>query len=185
MRISCFVFRNLFSRLTKHATRNTDHGTRSIHVNTLCNTNPSTVRITHAAHPLRGCCVLIRQVLEREGESYLLIERPDGRTQCIPQSWTDQAPPIGAAPGACFTPSQLQALSRWRDAHLDKLAAGGVSPAVSHSGGTGDEYSRHPAAPDGAMAHPVPGSPPTPTGPVESLGVTPLDNSTHTIRGEP
>jgi len=177
--VKCQAYRvSVVSRVS----RNTQHDSRTIHVNTPCNTNPSTARITHAAHPLQGCCVPIRQVLERGGEPYLLIERPDGQTQYIPQSWADQAPPVVAAPGAYFTPLQLQALSRWRDAHLDNLAVGGVSPVASHSGGTGDEYSRRPAAPDGAMAHPVPGSPPTSTGSVESLGVTSLGNSTHAIR---
>lgn len=171
LRVPCSVFRYI-----------TQHATRSIHVNTPCDTNPSTARITHAAHPLQGCCVPIRQVLERGGERYLLIERPDGQTQYIPQTWADQAPPVAAAPGAYFTPVQLQALSRWRDAHLDNLAVGSVSPVATHSGGTDDEYSRCPAAPDGAMAHPVIGSSPTSTGSVELLGVTPLGNSTRAIR---
>ena len=163
----------------------THHEAGKSFMNTPCNTNPSSARITHAVHPLHGCCVPIRQVLDRGGEPYLLIERPDGQTQCIPQTWTSQAAPVVATPGACFTPPQLQVLRRWRDAHLDKLAVGGVSPAASHSGGTADEYSHRPAASDGAVAHPVPGSPSTPAGSTESLGVTALDNSTHTIRREP
>jgi hypothetical protein len=177
--------RPLVKRITHYVLRITHHVSRNIHVNTLCNTNPSIVHITHAAHPLQGCCVPIRRVLERGGGPYLLIERPDGRTQCIPQAWTNQAPPVLATPGACFTPPQLQALCRWRDAHLDKLAIGSISPTSSNSGGAADEYSHRPVPSDGGVVHSVPGSPPTSTGSVESLGSTPLDESTSGNRRKP
>jgi len=91
---------------------------RSGCVNKLCNTNPATVRITHATHPLCGQCVSIQQTIQRKDELHFLIERPGGQVQLIPISWTDQAVVEPSAPGARFTPHQLITLRRWLDGHL-------------------------------------------------------------------
>lgn len=121
------------------------HKRKSRCVNTPYNTNPTTVRIIHAAHPLRGQCVSVRQTLQRGGEPHLLVERPDGRTQLIPSTWTDQVS-VESATGARFTPRQLLALRRWLDDHLRSapLDKSGhiVSPEKNSSGGNDDELER-------------------------------------------
>jgi len=92
-------------------------------------------RIIHAAHPLHGCHVPIRQVLRKGGEVHLLIDRPDGDVQLIPQRWTDRALQVQATPGARFTPKQLLTLRRWLDerqplAGFDKDRVGGIVSGV-------------------------------------------------------
>jgi len=151
--------------------------------NTPYNTNPGTACITHAAHPLRGQRVAIRQVLYRGGEVYFLIERPDGRTQIIPRAWTDQAPPVLATAGAPFTPAQLQALRRWRDAHLDKSGGVGVSLEPSHcSGGITNDPPHGFSSPGGGVEPSLPPEPPTPVSPVEPLGTATLGQPTPVTR---
>lgn len=94
------------------------HGSGSGFVNTLCNTCPTTVRITHPVHPLHDQYVSVRQTLREGNDQYYLVEGPDGQGQRIPRAWTDQVVIEPATPGARFTPHQLVTLRRWVDDHL-------------------------------------------------------------------
>jgi hypothetical protein len=60
----------------------------------------------------------VRGTVQKKNELHFIIERPDGETQLIPISWTNQGVVEPAARGARFTPRQLIALRRWLDNHL-------------------------------------------------------------------
>ena len=104
--------------------------------------------IIHAAHPLRGCDVPIRQFLTQGGQPYLRIERPDGHLQLIPQSWTDLEVREPATPGAPFTPRQLMILRRWLDARQEESRKeGGPSEDPNVSSGGNDHEPTSPSSP--------------------------------------
>ena len=125
--------------------------------NALCNPDATLVRVTHEAHPLRGCCVTLRQVRDQGGESFLVIERPDGQVQQIPRSWTDLAVPEPATPGARFTPRQLLALRRWLDTPRGVRRRAGGEEVVSSakngegSGGNDDEGTNNSSPSEGGV----------------------------------
>ncbi|MGH7752778.1 MAG: DUF5372 family protein [Gemmatimonadales bacterium] len=61
--------------------------------------------MTHPCHPLAGQEVAVLCVYRRQGsEGSLVVQLPEGSTQCLPVAWTDRAAPnphaLGHAPGA-------------------------------------------------------------------------------------
>jgi len=78
--------------------------------------------ITCPGHPLSGKAVPILHRRPGGGVPTVLVELPDGTTQCMPVSWTDRAAPnphqIASAPGARLSGLALlevvQHLEIWR-----------------------------------------------------------------------
>ena len=127
----------------------------------------------------------VQQTIQKGGEQYLLIERPDNQTQLIPINWTDQAIVKPAASGACFTPGQLLTLRRWLDNHLQTSGldekAGIVSLKAQHnpSGGNDDEEENKPIQSTSILERPNAESTPETTGPTGNMGAAGLGDKTN------
>jgi hypothetical protein len=52
-----------------------------------------TVVITHPGHPLSGKALAVLHYRPKGRLPSVLVEQPDGTTQCVPLSWTDRASP--------------------------------------------------------------------------------------------
>jgi hypothetical protein len=79
------------------------------------------VRITHAAHPLKGVvCPVISPAGRWQDPTQILVELPEGERRFIPVSWTDLSIQVAFPEGMRFPLEQLIALNQL----LEEIQAG-------------------------------------------------------------
>jgi hypothetical protein len=89
--------------------------------------SPTSLRITHPAHPLKGqILTVLPMVGAKLDPTHFLVGLPDGEQQLIPAEWTDRVTPPRTLPGALFLFERLLRLRQ----RLDALIADEGNPAI-------------------------------------------------------
>ena len=85
------------------------------------------MRITHAAHPLRGRSFKVVPLCGGKPDpTQILIELPNGERRFVPEAWTDLVGQVDYPSGACFVPERLVILRQ----RLDYLLARGDEQVI-------------------------------------------------------